>query len=150
MVLHPYFSWVRERVRECLPCQRFHHQQSTTEFGEWHEAHHLDEVIGIDFMGPFPERKVGKKRFVLVIADRLTGVSGAWACKCAGSREIIVGLNRWVHDRGSPWVLCADVAQATRSHGLKNGTRFGGSLRSFLLHITTLQLCFWNISTKRS
>ena len=43
-------------------------------------------------MGPFPERKVGKKRFVLVTVDRLTEFSEARACRGAGSREIITGL----------------------------------------------------------
>ena len=47
------------------------------EFGEWHKADQLRKVIGINFMGPFSERKVEKKNFVPVVVDRLTGVSGA-------------------------------------------------------------------------
>ena len=92
MGLHPTFDWVGRRIWECLPCQKFHRPQSTTEFGEWHEAKRPGEIVGIDFMGPFPERKVGKRRFVLVIIDRLTGFSEARAFRGAGSREIITGL----------------------------------------------------------
>ena len=73
---------------ECSSCERFHHQYPTIEFGEWQEVHRLGDVIGIDFMGPFLERKVGKKKFVLVVIDRLMGGSGAWAFKGVGSREI--------------------------------------------------------------
>ena len=73
MGLYPLLSWVRQKVRECVSCQMFHRPQSPTDFGEWREARRPGEVIGIDFMGPFPEKKVGKKRFILVIIDRLTG-----------------------------------------------------------------------------
>ena len=81
-----------------------------TEFGEWHEARRPSEVIRIDFMGPFSERKVGKKRFILVIVDRLIGFSAARAFRGVGSWEIIDGLETWVKLRGYPRVLCADVA----------------------------------------
>ena len=131
MGLHPPFGWVREKIRECIPCQRFHRPQPTTEFGEWQEARKPGQVIGIDFMGPFPERKVGKRKFVLVVVDRLTGVSGAWAFRGAGSREIIRGLEWWVRSRGCPQVLCADVAQATRSRELKNWCKDRGVRQEF-------------------
>ena len=62
------------------------------EFGEWREACRPGEVRGIDFMGPFPERKVGKKRLILAIIDRLTGVVEAMAFRNAKSGEIIVGF----------------------------------------------------------
>ena len=94
MGLHPNFGWVRKRIQECLPCQKFHRPQPKTEFGEWHEAKRPGEIVGIDFMGPFPERKVGKKRFVLVLVDRLTRFSEARAFRGAGSREIITGLEQ--------------------------------------------------------
>ena len=67
-----------------------------TEFGEWHEARILGEIVGIDFMGPFPRRKVVKKHFVLVIVDRLTGFSEAQAFRGVGSRKVITGLDHWV------------------------------------------------------
>ena len=89
------------------------------EFGEWHEARKPREIIGIDFMGPFPERKVGKKRFVLLIIDRLTGFSEARAFRKAGSREITTALDHWVRTRGCPRVLCGNMTQATRSSELK-------------------------------
>ena len=120
MGLYPPLSWVRQKVQECVSCQMFHRPQSPTDFGEWREARRPGEVIGIDFMGPFPEKKVGKKRFILVIIDRLTGFGQAIAFRNARSREIIVGLEHWVKGRGDPRVLCADVAQATRSQELRN------------------------------
>ena len=58
--------------------------------------------MGIDFMGPFLERKVGRKRFVLVVIDKLTGVSGAWTFRGVGNREIRAGLQKWVRDRATP------------------------------------------------
>ena len=66
-------------------------------------------------MGPFPERKVGKKKFILVIVDRLTGVSDACVFRGAGSREIIVGLDHSVRFWGCLRLLYVDVAQATWS-----------------------------------
>ena len=41
----------------------------------------LRDVVGFDFMGPFPERKVGEKRFVLVIIDKLTRERITWVAK---------------------------------------------------------------------
>ena len=102
-----------------------------TEFGEWHEAKRPGEIVGIDFMGPFPERKVGKRRFVLVIMDRLTGFSEARAFRGAGSREIITGLEQWVRNMGYPRVLCSDVAQATRSSELKTWCKERGIIQEF-------------------
>lgn len=66
-----------------------------------------------------------------MIVDRLIGVSGAWACKGAGSREIILGLDQWVRDRGVPRVLCVDFAQATRSHELKKWCQERGITQEF-------------------
>ena len=71
-------------------------------------------------MGPFPKKKVGKKRFILVIIDILTGFGQATAFRNAGSKEIIVGLEHLVKRRGDPRALCADVGQATRSQELRN------------------------------
>ena len=76
--------------------------------------------MGIDFMDPFPERKVGKKRFVLVVVDKLTEASVAWAFRGAGRLEIITGLERWVRVRGVPRSLRVDVAQTTRSRKLRH------------------------------
>ena len=70
-------------------------------------------------MGPFPNRKVGKRCFVLVIVDRITRFSEARAFRGAGSRETIMGLDQWVRNRRCPRVLCANVAQASRSGELK-------------------------------
>ena len=53
---------------------------------------------------------MGKKRFILVIIDRLMGFGEARALKNANSREIIVGLEHGVNAKGCPRVLCADVA----------------------------------------
>ena len=50
-------------------------------------------------MGLFPERKVGKKRFILVIIDRLTRFGEATAFRNAGSREIVLGLEHWVKSK---------------------------------------------------
>ena len=47
----------------------------------------LGQVVGLDFMGPFPERKVGKKRFVLTMVDMLTRKARAWAMAGAGGRH---------------------------------------------------------------
>ena len=82
-------------------------------------------------MGPFPERKVGQKRFILVVADRLTGFSEARAFKGAGSREIIIGLEHWVRVRGRPKILCADVAQATWSREFRAWCKEKGILQEF-------------------
>ena len=49
-------------------------------------------MIGLDFMGPFPERKVGKKRFVLVIVDMFTRHAGAWAVIGVGGNDIVRGF----------------------------------------------------------
>ena len=56
------------------------------------KASWLGEIVGIDFKGPFLERKVGRKWFIFVIVDRLTGVSDARVFRGVGSREIIIGL----------------------------------------------------------
>ena len=77
------------------------------------------QVIGLDFMGPFPERNVGKKRFVLTIVDMLTRRAGAWAVQGAGGVEIVGGLKRWVQGKGVPSVICSDVCKATRSKELQ-------------------------------
>ena len=99
----------------------FQQPQTTIEFGEWHEAHRPSGVVGIDFMAHFPKRKVGTKRFILVVVDRLIGVSEARAFRGAGSREIVAGLDHWVRFRGCPRVLCVDVAQATdQIRGIKD------------------------------
>ena len=62
---------------------------------------------------------MGKKRLILVVVDRLMGVSGVWTFRGMGSREVIAGLSQLVRDRGIPQVVCADVTQATRSSELK-------------------------------
>ena len=54
MGLRPSFSWVRPKIRECIPCQKFHQPQPTMEFGEWREAQRPGEIVGIDFMGALP------------------------------------------------------------------------------------------------
>lgn len=149
MGLHPSISWVRRRIRECIPCQKFHRPQPTTDFGEWHEVGRPGEVIGIDFMGPFPERKVGKKRFILVVIDRLTRFGQATTFRNARSREIILGLEHWVKSRGYQRVLCADVAQATRSHELKAWCKEKTSFRNFLPLITIPQSDLWSVSIRR-
>ena len=70
-------------------------------------------------MGPFPERKVGKKRFILVVIDMLTRTGAAWAVKGAGGKEITGGLEKWIRARGTPSVICSDVSQATQSKDLQ-------------------------------
>ena len=70
-------------------------------------------------MGPFPERRVGKKRFVLTIVDMLTRRGSAWAMKGAGGKEILEGLRQWVRDKGKPSVVCSDVCKATQSRDLQ-------------------------------
>ena len=72
------------------------------------------QVVRIDFMGPFPDRKVGKHRFVLTIVDLLTKVGAVWAMRKAGGKEIIEGLWRWTRTRGTPSMICVDVCQATQ------------------------------------
>ena len=54
-----------------------------------------------------------------MVIDRLTGLGQAWAFRNAGSREVIMGLENWVRARRRPRVLCADVAEATRSYELQ-------------------------------
>lgn len=115
MGLCPTRRWVAKRVQSCWACQLFHRMEPSCPFGEWNEATKPGEVIDMDFMGPFLERKVGKKLFVLVIIDRLTGLDGAWAVKGAGGKEVIRGLERWVSCRGVPKILCFDVSQAAQS-----------------------------------
>ena len=50
------------------------------------------QVIGLDFIGPFPGKKVGKERFVLVIIDMLTRRAGEWVTTGAGGANIVRGL----------------------------------------------------------
>ena len=73
----------------------FHQPQPCNPFGSWHVPERPGQIIGLDFMGPFPERKVGKRRFVLVIVDMLTKQAGAWAVTGAGGSEIVWGLKKW-------------------------------------------------------
>ena len=148
--LHPSINWVRKRIRECIPCQKFHRPQPTTDFGEWHEAVKPGDVIGIDFMGPFPERKVGRKRFILVVVDRLTGFGQATAFRNAGSKEIILGLEHWVKCKGCPRVMCADVAQATKSNELKAWCKGKNILQEFSPPITMHRSGLWSVSIRRS
>ena len=53
-------------------------------------------------MGSFPKRKVGRNKFILVVVDRLTRVSGGWAFRGAGIWKIIAGLEKWIKDRDTP------------------------------------------------
>ena len=47
----------------------------------WQEGIKPCEVTGLDCRGPFPERRVGKNKVVLVIVDRFRGVGEAWALR---------------------------------------------------------------------
>ena len=82
-------------------------------------------------MAPFPKRKLGRKIFILVVVDRLMGVSGVWAFRDAGDWEIIAGLEKWVRDRSTPGVLCADVAQATKVGELKEWYKARGVVQEY-------------------
>ena len=68
-----------------------------------------------------------------MIIDRLTGVAEARAFKNVRSRKIIVGIEHWVKSRGCPWVLCTNVAQATRSHDLRTWCNGRDILQEFSL-----------------
>jgi len=119
MGLRPTWQWVTDRVRSCRECQLFHRPQPSNPFGSWRIPERPGQVIGLDFMGPFPERKVGKKRFVLVIVDMLTRRAGAWATTGAGGADIVRGLKRWAATQGVPSILCSDVCKATQSKELQ-------------------------------
>ena len=108
-----------ERVQSCRECQLFHRPQPSNPFGSWQVPEKPGQVIGLDFMGPFSERKVGKKRFVLVIMDMLTRRAGAWATVGAGGAEIVQGLKKWMATQGRPSILCSDVCKATQSKELQ-------------------------------
>ena len=119
MGLRPTWRWVEEKVRSCRECQLFHRPQPSDPFKGWRVPDRPGQVIGLDFMGPFPERKVGKKRFVLTIVDMLTRRADAWAVRGAGGAEIVGGLKRWVQGKGVPSVICSDVCKATQSKELR-------------------------------
>ena len=119
MGLRPTWKWVMERVQSCRECQLFHRPQPSDPFGNWQVPKKPGQVIGLDFMGPFPERKVGKKRFVLVIVDMLTRRAGAWATIGAGGADIVRGLKKWTATQGTPSILCSDVCKATQSKELR-------------------------------
>ena len=78
MGVRPTWKWVIDKVQLCRECQLFHRPEPSNPFGTWRILEKPGQVIGLDFMGPFPERKVGKKQFVLVILDMLTRRAGAW------------------------------------------------------------------------
>ena len=78
-------------------------------------------------MGPFPKRKVGKENFVLVVVDRLMGMSGAWAFGGEGSKEVIAVLKEWVRIWGTHQVLFANVAQVIQSQEFQKYFRLGDS-----------------------
>ena len=65
MGLRPTWKWVTDKVRSCRVCQLFHRPQPSNPFGSCHVPERPGQVIGLDFMGPFPERKVGKRRLFL-------------------------------------------------------------------------------------
>ena len=110
--------WVEEMVRSCRECQLFHRPQPSCPFGEWKVPKRPGQVIGLDFMGPFLVRRVGKYRFVLTIVDLLSKVGKAWAMEGVGSKEIGEGLNRWVRENGRPEVICADASTTSQSKDL--------------------------------
>ena len=39
------------------------------------------------------KKKVGKRKFVFAIVDRLMAVSAAWVSRGVGSRDVVHGLN---------------------------------------------------------
>ena len=114
---------VAERLRRCRGVSIISSPAAFSKNGILAGGTQTTEVIGIDFMGSFSERKVGKKRFILVVIDRLRGLGEARALKNEGSRDIIEVLEHWVRFRGCPRVLCANVAQATRSYELRIGVK---------------------------
>ena len=119
MGLRPKRKWVVDKVQSCRECQMFHQPQPSNPFGSWQVPERPGQVIGLDFMGPFPERKVGKKRFVLVVVDMLTRRAGAWATTGAGGADIVRGLEKWVATQGVPSIVCSDVCKATQSKELQ-------------------------------
>ena len=65
-------------------------------------------------MGLFPERKVGKKRFILVIVDMLTrrAGAGAGATTGAGGANIVRGVREWMMTGGGGRLLFCVLAFA--------------------------------------
>ena len=108
-----------DRVRSCREYELFHKPQPSNPFGSWHMPERPGQVIGLDFMGPFPEKNVGKKRCVLVIVDMLTKKAGAWAVTGVGGADIVQGLKKWAQTQGAPSVLCSDVCKTTQSKELQ-------------------------------
>lgn len=93
------------RVQSCRECQLFHRPQPSIPYGNWRVPDQLGQVIGQDFMGPFPERKLGKNQLVLTIVDMLTRQGAAWAVKGACAEEILGSLTQRVRTRGIPFVI---------------------------------------------
>lgn len=100
--VHSMWQWLIDRVWSCRECQFFHRLQPSNPFWSWHVLERLGQAIGLDSMGPFPERKVVKKRFVFVIVDRLTRRVGTWAVIGAGGADIVRRLKKCARVHGNP------------------------------------------------
>ena len=80
----------------------------------------LFEPLSIDFAGPLPKTKNGR-RYILIAVEHLTGWPLAWATETATSAEVIKFVKEEIiHSVGPPRTIVSDNATCFSAAALKN------------------------------
>ena len=80
----------------------------------------LFETFSIDFFGPLPKTKNGK-RYILIAVEHLTGWPLAWGTETATSAEVIKFVEEEIiHSFGPPRTIVSDNATCFSAAALKN------------------------------
>ena len=102
---------VRLRLKSCAICEAYHRRPVHVQMQEIEVPATPMELVGLDFIGPFPPDQYGRK-YLLTAIDYLSGWAEAYPTKTQSAGDIIDSIaNEFLPRHGHPRAFISDNGQ---------------------------------------
>jgi transposase InsO family protein len=106
---------VRRHIRSCVVCEAYHRRPIHVRMQEIELPATPMELVGLDFIGPFPPDEFGRK-YLLTAIDYQSGWAEAFPVKTQSARDIIDAIaGEFLPRHGHPKAFIVDNGQGFRS-----------------------------------
>jgi transposase InsO family protein len=106
---------VRLQLRACAICEAYHRRPVHVQMQDVEIPHSPMEIVGLDFIGPFPVDEFGRK-YLLTAIDYLSGWAEAYPTRTQSAQDIIEAIaNEFLPRHGYPRAFISDNGQGFKS-----------------------------------
>ena len=113
------FKDIRTILKSCDACQKWQKRVPQESFGSV-EAIRPAQVVGIDFMGPFPAQSRSAGGYVGVAIDGLTRFVETVNVPDTSIRSVMKLVRHWINRHSTPETIISDAGAALRSSEFNN------------------------------